>query len=142
GSRSRTGSGTTRTRPRSGACSGAASGWGRRSSTPATARWGWGRVPPAATASAAGWRRIIPATTASASASAASVVEDALRAVAGGCGRDGDGPVHGVLGLLFGAHGVVEVEAEERDHAIDHVRGERGDRKHDDAGDRFGDRRQ
>src|SRR5699024_7829673 len=55
------------------------------------------------------------------SAAAIVVVEDLLRTVALGLVRHRNGPVHGVLGLLFHAHLVVDVEAEERDEPVHHV---------------------
>lgn len=60
----------------------------------------------------------IPVTT----TAAAGAVEDLLRALTA-TGGDREAPVHGVLRVLLGAHGVVEVEAHEAQEPVDRVGG-------------------
>src|SRR5699024_7783039 len=73
-----------------------------------------------------GWWR--PTRSAARPAAALGVIEHLLGFAATlGLGRDRDRPVEGVLGLLFGAHLLVEVEPEERHEAVHHVGRERSD---------------
>src|SRR5690606_24313442 len=72
-------------------------------------------------------------------------VEDLLRlatAVAAGLGGGGDGPVEGVLGVLFRPDGVVHVEPHEAEEFVGQVGGEGGHRHEHDPGDRVRDRGQ
>ncbi len=74
--------------------------------------------------------------------SLAALVEHLLRLAPLWLARRRNGPVERALGFLLGAHRVVEVEPDERQEAVCHVRREPGQRHQHDPGERVGDTRQ